>query len=70
MQRRTLLASFAAGAGALPASAVLAAAGSVTTRDSRRLAYIDHGADLPRRERRLRPLEPQAAVQGVLFERR
>ncbi len=47
MQRRTLLASFAAGAGALPASAVLAAAGSVTTRDSRRLAYIDRGAGRP-----------------------
>jgi non-heme chloroperoxidase len=45
MQRRTLLASLAASA--LLAPAARAAAGFVTTRDNRRLAYIDRGAGKP-----------------------
>ena len=45
MQRRTLLASLAACA--LSAPAARAAAGFVTTRDNRRLAYIDRGAGKP-----------------------
>jgi non-heme chloroperoxidase len=45
MQRRTLLASLAACALAAPAAR--AAAGFVTTRDNRRLAYIDRGAGKP-----------------------
>jgi non-heme chloroperoxidase len=45
MQRRTLLASLAACALAAPAAR--AAAGFVTTRNNRRLAYIDRGAGKP-----------------------
>jgi pimeloyl-ACP methyl ester carboxylesterase len=45
MQRRTLLVSLAACALAAPAAR--AAAGFVTTRDNRRLAYIDRGAGKP-----------------------